>query len=69
MELRSWLARSPVVAILRGVKPEEVEAIVEALEENAILVVEVPLNRRSLSTASNALRAALASACWSAPER
>jgi 2-dehydro-3-deoxyphosphogalactonate aldolase len=44
MELKSWLARSPVVAILRGVKPDEVETIVEALEENAILVVEVPLN-------------------------
>jgi len=44
MELKGWLARSPIVAILRGVKPNEVEAIVEALEENKILVVEVPLN-------------------------
>ncbi len=44
MDLKSWLARSPIVAILRGVKPNEVEAIVEALEESKILVVEVPLN-------------------------
>lgn len=44
MDLRSWLARSPIVAILRGVKPDEVEAIVEVLAENKILVVEVPLN-------------------------
>jgi 2-dehydro-3-deoxyphosphogalactonate aldolase len=44
MELKDWLARSPIVAILRGVKPDEVEPIVEALDENKILVVEVPLN-------------------------
>lgn len=44
MDLKSWLSRSPIVAILRGVKPNEVEAIVEALEESKILVVEVPLN-------------------------
>ena len=44
MELKGWLARSPIVAILRGVKPNEVEAIVEALEDSKILVVEVPLN-------------------------
>jgi 2-dehydro-3-deoxyphosphogalactonate aldolase len=39
-----WLKRSPLVAILRGVKPDEVEAIVEALETNGIAIVEVPLN-------------------------
>jgi 2-dehydro-3-deoxyphosphogalactonate aldolase len=44
MELKDWLSRSPIVAILRGVKPDEVEAIVEVLEESKILVVEVPLN-------------------------
>ena len=40
----SWLKRSPIVAILRGVKPDEVEPIVEALAESGILIVEVPLN-------------------------
>ena len=42
--MKSWLKRSPVVAILRGVKPDEIEPIVEALAENGILIVEVPLN-------------------------
>jgi 2-dehydro-3-deoxyphosphogalactonate aldolase len=40
----SWLARCPLVAILRGVRPEEVEAIVAALAEQGIAIVEVPLN-------------------------
>jgi 2-dehydro-3-deoxyphosphogalactonate aldolase len=39
-----WLAKSPLVAILRGVKPDEVEAITEALETSGIAIVEVPLN-------------------------
>jgi 2-dehydro-3-deoxyphosphogalactonate aldolase len=42
--MKAWLKRSPVVAILRGVKPDEVEAIVEALAESGIEIVEVPLN-------------------------
>ncbi|HEY3848587.1 MAG TPA: 2-dehydro-3-deoxy-6-phosphogalactonate aldolase [Acetobacteraceae bacterium] len=44
MGLTDWLARCALVAILRGVKPEEVEAIAEALEANGIAIVEVPLN-------------------------
>jgi len=43
-DMKDWLKRSPIVAILRGVKPDEVEAIAEALAESGILVVEVPLN-------------------------
>jgi 2-dehydro-3-deoxyphosphogalactonate aldolase len=39
-----WLARSPLVAILRGVKPDEVEAIAAALETSGIAIIEVPLN-------------------------
>jgi 2-dehydro-3-deoxyphosphogalactonate aldolase len=42
--LTDWLARCPLVAILRGVQPAEVESIAEALEANGIAVVEVPLN-------------------------
>jgi 2-dehydro-3-deoxyphosphogalactonate aldolase len=41
---KDWLARCPLVAILRGVKPGEVEAIAAALEANGIGIVEVPLN-------------------------
>jgi 2-dehydro-3-deoxyphosphogalactonate aldolase len=37
-------AASPLVAILRGVKPEEVEAIGAALVVAGIKIIEVPLN-------------------------
>jgi 2-dehydro-3-deoxyphosphogalactonate aldolase len=43
MELTGWLARCPLIAILRGVKPGEVLAIGEALEQQGIAIVEVPL--------------------------
>jgi 2-dehydro-3-deoxyphosphogalactonate aldolase len=42
--LNDWLARCPLIAILRGVQPEEAEAIAGALEESGIAIVEVPLN-------------------------
>ncbi len=44
MELNPWLQRCPLVAILRGVKPDEVVAICAALEGQGIAIVEVPLN-------------------------
>lgn len=44
MGLTDWLARNPLVAILRGVTPEEVEAISEALVTEGIAIIEVPLN-------------------------
>lgn len=44
MDLKAWLARCPLVAILRGVHPHEVERIAEALEDAGIAIVEVPLN-------------------------
>lgn len=37
-------ARCPLVAILRGVRPDEVEAIGEALVEAGFTIIEVPLN-------------------------
>lgn len=43
-ELRWWLAQCPVIAILRGIRPEEAESIGRALEESGIKIVEVPLN-------------------------
>ena len=44
MELSGYLALCPLVAILRGVKPDEVVAIVAALASEGIFIVEVPLN-------------------------
>ena len=41
---RDHLGRCPLVAILRGVKPDEVVAIGEALVEAGIAIIEVPLN-------------------------
>ena len=42
--LASILARHPLVAILRGVRPEEAEAVGDALVEAGIGIIEVPLN-------------------------
>src|SRR4051812_21817801 len=43
-DLRSALTRCPIVAILRGVKPDEIDAIGDALVEAGVMVIEVPLN-------------------------
>ncbi len=43
-DLKTWLTRCPLVAILRGVRPDEVEAIGDVLHEAGIAIVEVPLN-------------------------
>jgi 2-dehydro-3-deoxyphosphogalactonate aldolase len=37
-------ARCPLIAILRGVRPDEVETIGDALVETGITIIEVPLN-------------------------
>ncbi len=44
MELGSLLQRCPLIAILRGIQPTEVESIGAALEEAGICIIEVPLN-------------------------
>jgi 2-dehydro-3-deoxyphosphogalactonate aldolase len=44
MELRHWLAQCPLIAILRGVQPDEVVAIGEALVGEGVAIAEVPLN-------------------------
>jgi 2-dehydro-3-deoxyphosphogalactonate aldolase len=44
MDLKTILARAPLIAILRGVKPIEVEAIGTVLVEAGIEIIEVPLN-------------------------
>lgn len=53
-------ARCPLVAILRGVKPDEVVAIGEALVEAGFTLIEVPLNSpdplESIARLANALK-------------
>lgn len=44
IEFDSAFARCPLIAILRGVKPDEVGAIGEALVEAGFTIIEVPLN-------------------------
>jgi 2-dehydro-3-deoxyphosphogalactonate aldolase len=47
LDIRAWLERCPLVAILRGVQPAEAESICSALESAGICIVEVPLNSPS----------------------
>ena len=42
--LRKHLGECPLVAIIRGVKPDEAEAIGDAIFEGGIRIIEVPLN-------------------------
>ncbi len=44
MDLRAALSYCSIVAILRGVKPDEIDAIGDALIEAGITIIEVPLN-------------------------
>ena len=42
--LRTYLDECPLIAIIRGVTPDEVEAIGEAIFEAGIPIIEIPLN-------------------------
>src|SRR3954447_18272668 len=44
MDLRAALRQCPIAAILRGVKPDEIDAAGDALIEAGVAVIEVPLN-------------------------
>ena len=43
-DFRRYLAECPLVAIIRGVTPDEVEAVGEAIVSGGIRIIEVPLN-------------------------
>jgi len=42
--LHRYLDECPLIAIIRGVTPEEAEAIGDAVQEGGIRIIEVPLN-------------------------
>jgi 2-dehydro-3-deoxyphosphogalactonate aldolase len=44
VDLSTWLKQCPIVAILRGIKPDEAESICSALGKAGVVIVEVPLN-------------------------
>jgi 2-dehydro-3-deoxyphosphogalactonate aldolase len=43
-QFTTFFAECPLIAILRGVTPDEVEAIGDALYEGGVRIIEVPLN-------------------------
>lgn len=54
-----YLAECPLVAIIRGVTPGEVEAIGQALYDSGIRIIEVPLNSHDPLESIGRLAAAL----------
>ena len=42
--MKQWFEKCPLIAILRGVRPDEVLGIAAALEAAGVVIVEVPLN-------------------------
>ncbi len=59
MTLQDWLGRCPLIAILRGIRPEEAVAVGEALVAAGIAVLEVPLNSPAPTESIRRLAAAL----------
>jgi 2-dehydro-3-deoxyphosphogalactonate aldolase len=57
LDLETALAETPIVAILRGIKPEEAAGVAEALFSAGVRVVEVPLNSPDPLDSIGALRA------------
>ncbi len=61
--LDEWFERLPVVAILRGVRPQEVVVIGEALYLAGIGIIEVPLNSPEPFDSIRRLKEAMGTRC------
>ena len=44
MVIREWLSKCPLIAILRGIKPHEVEDVFGGLLAAGVAIAEIPLN-------------------------
>jgi 2-dehydro-3-deoxyphosphogalactonate aldolase len=44
MVIREWLSKCPLIAILRGIKPDEVEDVFGGLLAAGVAIAEIPLN-------------------------
>jgi 2-dehydro-3-deoxyphosphogalactonate aldolase len=44
MVIRDWLSKCPLIAILRGIKPHEVEDVFGGLLAAGVAIAEIPLN-------------------------
>ena len=62
-QLDRWFATIPVIAILRGVRPEDVVQIGEAVYKAGIGIIEVPLNSPDPLTSIKNLAQALGDRC------
>jgi len=62
-KLENWFAHTPVVAILRGVSPQEVLAVGEALVNAEIGIIEIPLNSPEPYESIRLLNEALGDRC------
>jgi 2-dehydro-3-deoxyphosphogalactonate aldolase len=62
-KLDNWFAKMPVIAILRGVRPEEAVGIGHALYRAGIGIIEVPLNSPNPLVSIKNLAEALGDRC------
>ena len=65
--LHRYLDECPLVAIIRGISPDEAEAIGEAICEGGIRIIEVPLNSPDPLKSIELLAKRFGERCWSVP--
>ncbi|MDM3444736.1 MULTISPECIES: 2-dehydro-3-deoxy-6-phosphogalactonate aldolase [Citrobacter] len=64
MDFITTLRQTGLIAILRGIPPEQVEAVGAALYEQGFRIIEVPLNSPEPLLSISRLRRILPSDCW-----
>ena len=67
--LLPYLAPLPLVAVLRGITPEEIPAVSQALDGEGFRILEVPLNSPRPFESIRLLADSAATAAWLAPAR